>query len=269
MRKNTDNHKPIIGILLLIIILQGLFILIKLPKKERPAPVIPPKPRPVAVFKGRIAIVLDDWGYNLNNMETAQKIRYPFTAAVLPSLAFSSQAASQLHEWGKEVILHLPLEPMEISRLEKNTIMVSFDERKVSEILYSDLESIVFARGVSNHMGSRATSEVKTMRAILRELKLRNLYILDSVSTPNSLIPSLAKEMGVNFARRDIFLDNQADPEYIRGQLNKLKARSRSKGYAIGIGHDRKATLEVLAQVMPEMEREGYKFVLVSELVRK
>jgi polysaccharide deacetylase 2 family uncharacterized protein YibQ len=39
-------------------------------------------------------------------------------------------------------------------------------------------------------------------------------------------------------------------------------------GQAIGIGHDRKITLEVLKEVMPSIEKEGYKFVFVSELIR-
>jgi hypothetical protein len=74
--------------------------------------------------------------------------------------------------------------------------------------------------------------------------------------------------MQIAFANRDVFLDNREEPEYIMGQINKLKNIAKVYGRAIGIGHDRKVTLEVLKGAMPELEKEGYKFVFVSELLR-
>jgi len=74
--------------------------------------------------------------------------------------------------------------------------------------------------------------------------------------------------MRVPYAKRDIFLDNIEDTPYIKDQLNKLKAKARMYGYAIGIGHDRPVTLAVLKEAIPQLKKEGYKFVFVSELVR-
>ncbi len=231
-----------------------------------------PKPTPplkkVAVFKGRIAIVIDDWGYNLNNLETAAQIRYPLTVSVLPNLAYSGKVAEKLHSLGFEVILHLPMEPKELYRLEKNTIMVSMDEAAINRIIEEGLASLVYARGVSNHMGSLATQDARTMAIIFKELKSRHLYFLDSLVSTKSICALLTKKLGLGFARRDIFLDNTEDPQYIKGQIDKLKARARVNGKAIGIGHDRGHTLEVLKEVMPHIEEEGYKLVFVSELVR-
>jgi polysaccharide deacetylase 2 family uncharacterized protein YibQ len=43
---------------------------------------------------------------------------------------------------------------------------------------------------------------------------------------------------------------------------------ARSKGYAVGIGHDRKKTLEALTEAIPRLKKEGYRLVYLSELVK-
>ncbi len=256
--KKKQRHKTIIVALLLIILFQWAYILISKPK------------RPVKVYikpKGKIAIVLDDWGYNLNNLTLADEINYPLTCSILPNLKYSSAAASQLHARGFEIILHLPLQPREKYSLEKDTITVSLDKKSVLDIIDRDLASIVYAKGVSNHMGSLATEDRKIMAVIFKELKKRHLYFLDSLVSSKSICADLARKIDLKFTKRDVFLDNKQEPEYIRGQLRKLKTKAMVYGQAIGIGHDRHATLEVLKELMPEIEKEGYKFVFVSELV--
>jgi hypothetical protein len=142
------------------------------------------------------------------------------------------------------------------------------DEAKIKEIIDLDLSSIQFAKGVSNHMGSKATEDPKTMNIIFNELKNKHLYFLDSFVTGKSVGQELANKINIKFAKRDVFLDNVLDAKYIRQQIYQLKIKARQKGEAIGIGHDRKITLEILKEVMPELEKEGYKFVFVSELVK-
>lgn len=235
----------------------------KKPKKEIKHPRVITRP-----IKGKIAIVLDDWGYNLNNLSRVSEIKQPLTLAILPNLNFSRKIAQDLHQRNFEIILHLPMEPKEKYNLEQNTILISMNKSQVDLALSKDLSSIVYAKGVSNHMGSRATSDIKTMEIVFKELKKRGLYFLDSYVITQSVCQELALKIGLRFAKRDIFLDNDNDPAYIREQLYKLKLKANSKGYAIGIGHDRKNTLQVLKETLPEMEKEGYKFVLVSELAR-
>ena len=227
----------------------------------------PQAPKKAASLQGKIAIVLDDWGYNLNNLETVREIRSPLTAALLPNLAYSKEMAKELHGLGLEIILHLPMEPSERYRLEQNTILASMDEAGIKKIIEDDLAGLLYAKGVSNHMGSLATQDARVMKAVFAQLKSRHLYFLDSLVSTKSICASLAKNMGLGFAKRDIFLDNVADPAYIRGQLDKLKARARASGSAVGIGHDRRHTLEVLKEELPKLEKEGFKLVFVSDLI--
>lgn len=264
MRKEKKYQIAVV-FLCLVVFLQWMFMLSAKPRRAR---VIRPAPAPIVAIKGKIAIVLDDWGYNVNNLQAAARIKYPITAAVLPNLSYSRRICETLHRRGFEIILHLPLEPHQNYHLEKDTILTSMDPARVMEILDADLNSLAFVRGVSNHMGSRATEDAGLMGIILGELKKRRLYFLDSYDTSNSVCAEAAKSAGVSFARRDVFLDNSSDPEYIKRQIFQLKTKARISGRAVGIGHDRKVTLRVLKEVMPELEKEGYKFVYVSELVK-
>ena len=254
------NLKIGIWVLSAIVVIQWIFIIaITRPKK---APKIP------LVVKGKIGIVIDDWGYNLNNLSIAEQIKHPLTIAILPKLPFSQTIADKLHGHGFEIILHLPMEPKEKIRLEKNTITTFMDEGTIRNILGQDLTDIKHASGISNHMGSRATQDTKTMEIIFKELKKRRLYFLDSLVSADSVCFDLAHKMHLGFAKRDIFLDNIESAEYIKGQIYKLKTRATVFGQAIGIGHDKKVTLEVLKEIMPSIEKEGYKFVFISELVK-
>jgi len=261
--KNNKSKFPAAVIIMVIAFFAIVFLISKKPpaKQEKPA-FVPPS------YKGKIAIVIDDWGYNLYNFPLAEKIKYPFTAAVLPNLKNSKEASSRLNASGFEVILHLPMEPKEKLRLENNTIKTGSTKEEIERIVKNDLESIVYAKGVSNHMGSNLTENKPAMSVILKELKKRKLYFLDSFVTGGSVAKELSAKYGVAFIKRDIFLDNKADKNYIRQQLAKLKSYAKRQGYAVGIGHDRKTTLETLIEEMPKLSKEGYKLVFVSELAR-
>ena len=256
------KYKVIIAVLSLIIILQGIFLVRILAKK--------PKIKAAAAIKPRIAIVLDDWGYNLNNLHFLNEIPYPLTISILPNLTYSKLIAREINNKGREIILHLPLEPTpsEVMRLERNTILTNMDAKQIRDIFIEDLNSIVYARGVSNHMGSKATSDLAVMEVIFREMHKKNLYFLDSLVSKKSVCEKLARKRNVKFAKRDIFLDNESDPAYIKGQINKLRLRALRLGYAVGVGHDRMITLEVLKEVMPQLEKEGFQFVFVSDLAK-
>ncbi len=256
------TYKITILILLVLVIIETTLLIhlwVIRPKKIIKIPTIP---------KGKIAIVIDDWGYNLDNLYLLDQIKYPFSASILPRLDYSKVVATELHRRGVQIILHLPMEPHEKYRLEKNTILTSMDEQTIINIIIQDLADIHYAIGVSNHMGSKATQDLRTMSIVLNELKRRNLFFLDSFVSPKSICSNLAAKLRVGFAKRDIFLDNKEEVEYIKGQIYKLKKKAEMYGRAVGIGHNRKISLEVLKETMPELEREGYKFVFVSELVR-
>ncbi|MDD5465241.1 MAG: divergent polysaccharide deacetylase family protein [Candidatus Omnitrophica bacterium] len=227
-----------------------------------------PAKKKVAAVKGIIAIVIDDWGYHLDNLAIIKKIKVPLTCAILPNLKNSGPVARELNGLGFEIILHLPMEPKEKYRLESNTITSAMDAGQIHDILDEDLASVIFAKGISNHMGSQITEDEKISTIVMAEAKKRKLYFLDSFVTAKSVCREVSAKIKAKFARRDIFLDNQNDPAYIRGQLMKLKNLARRRKNVVAIGHDRRNTLALLNEMLPMMKREGYRFVFLSEIAR-
>jgi polysaccharide deacetylase 2 family uncharacterized protein YibQ len=219
----------------------------------------------------RIAIVLDDFGYNNKNVNAVFNIQAPVTFSILPHHPYSKRIAELAHQKAYEAVLHLPLEPYETDKSikpEKVTIMSAMKSQEVVAALAEMLKTVPYAKGASNHQGSKATENYELMKVIFTDLKQRHMYFLDSLVTSKSVCKKLARETGIGFGRRDVFLDNKEDFEYIKGQFTQLVKRAKRAGSAIGIGHDRPKTVEALAVLMPEAEKEGVKFVFLSELIK-
>ncbi|PIQ89987.1 MAG: hypothetical protein COV72_00300 [Candidatus Omnitrophica bacterium CG11_big_fil_rev_8_21_14_0_20_42_13] len=280
----------IITVLSIIIIIQSFF-LIKLlktgikpkplkqeasqaQKQTRPAEETPDETPPEKARdqekRIKIAIIIDDWGYNIKNLDILQTMRYPITLSILPNLAYSRRIDQEAHDLGFETMLHLPLEPHKSKNmaLEKNTIMTTMTDKEIISILKNALENIPHAKGVSNHQGSKATGDQRVIKTIFKILKEKDLFFVDSL-TSKSVCAKVASEFNMKFAARSVFLDNQLNEKYIENQMWILVKKAKSSGNAIGIGHDRRPTLEVLSRIMPSIaENEGVEFVFASELTR-
>ena len=218
----------------------------------------------------KVAIVIDDWGYNLNNISLLDSIEIPLTLAILPNLPFSSEIASIEHKHAnRELILHMPMEPENNSlRLEKGTILDSTDSAKISSLIENALITVPFVKGISNHMGSKVTRNREVIGIVMKELKPRNMFFLDAVAVSDTICEQVAKKYGIAFAKRDVFLDNLAEKEYISTQFDQLIAVALEKGSAVGIGHDKSLTLETIKEKARQLEGSNIEFVLISELVR-
>ncbi|MDP3791796.1 MAG: divergent polysaccharide deacetylase family protein [Candidatus Omnitrophota bacterium] len=237
---------------------------LKVPAKKKALPAVQKK-----FSNPKIAIVMDDFGYNMNNTDNLFAAGQPVTLSILPNLPYSRRVAQLAHSKKYEIILHLPLESNDKSApKELGTIRTDMDNKKISSILGEDIASVPGLKGISNHQGSKATEDKATMSVILADLKSRNLYFFDSLVTDKSVCMEAAKNAGVPYAKRDMFLDNDSSPDYIEKQVLSLRRLAFRKGSAIGVCHDRKNTVAVLSRMMPELSAEGIEFVPLSEMVR-
>ena len=170
----------------------------------------------------------------------------------------------------REIILHLPMEPQGYPDKDPGpgALMVGMDEGGIDALLDRDLRGLPAVAGLNNHMGSAATSDPVTMAALMKVLKRRDLFFLDSLTTSRSVAYREARREGVRALRNRTFLDYDLDnPERIRHNLEVLAASARKHGFAVGIGHPHPVTAEVLAREIPRLEREGIRFVTLSELL--
>lgn len=230
-----------------------------------------------AKHETRVAFVIDDWGYSLKNVEALLKIDRPVTLAVLPHLRYSKEISKLVRKNSKnyDVILHLPLESKSGKASEQDTIRRNMKRERVLSILKDDIEGVPGIIGVSNHQGSKATENREIMKIILGELKKRNLFFLDSRTTPVSVCGRISEKIGLRHAERDVFLDLAQKKEekqyraYIKKQIRELMRIAKTKGSAIAIGHDRKLTLEVIRNSIADIEKENIKIVPLKQLVGK
>ncbi|MBC7326762.1 divergent polysaccharide deacetylase family protein [bacterium] len=218
-------------------------------------------------YKYRIAIVIDDVGYDLPLLEEFLKLNIPLTFSILPNLNNSSVSAQLARRYGRTIILHMPMQAEMNLPMDENFITVDLTSPEVSSRIERALQSVPGVVGMSNHMGSLATQNEKIMDAVMSTLAKHNLFFLDSLTTPHSVGQKCARNWGVPYLKRDVFLDNEDDPEYILGQLKELVSIALRKGKAIGIGHLKAKTLEALKLALPYFEEKNVKVVPLNELL--
>jgi len=216
-----------------------------------------------------VAIIFDDAGYGLKAAREIESIGRPVTISVLPHLPYSSLIAEEAPGRGIQVILHLPMEPdNDAIQLGEGGIKGAMSDEEIRRAVAADLESIPNAVGANNHMGSLGTADTRVMRAVLEEMRARHLFFVDSVTSRHSVAAQVAREMGVPTAARAVFLDNEDDEAYVRGQFRTLMTIAQARGQAVAIGHVGKVTARVLVSLLPEFDEAGIQLVRVSDLVR-
>ena len=229
----------------------------------------PPQIETKPSITGRIAIVIDDLGPNLKIAREFLALNYPLTFSILPFYTHSKDIAAEAHSQGREVMVHLPLEPLksEEYKPEKGTLYTSMDEGTLLNQLREDLSAIPPVSGVNGHMGSKFTEDRKSMEIALRELNNRGLYFLDSLTTGKSVGSSVGRDIGMRFTKRDVFLDRELEGKTIEKRLIQLSELSRKRGHAIGIVHPYSDSLNALKKLLPVLSSEGIEVVPVSQTI--
>ena len=219
------------------------------------------------VQKPRIVFIIDDVGYNKRYTELLFSLDPHVTLAILPQLPYSKYFAEEAKKRGFPAILHLPLEPEDRDEDPgPGKITVDMGANDVKAILEKDLASVPGVIGVNNHMGSRATRDRSLMYLILKELKERHLLFLDSMTHPNSIGHRVAFALGMPMLKRDVFLDNKDDYDYVMNHINEACQVAKQSGIAVVIGHYREKTLSAIKKATPRLEAEGFELATLTDV---
>jgi len=243
-----------------------------LPRPVPPAAVVPaPDTRIVKPSSlPMLAIVIDDMGQDLHKLDELFKVGVPITVAVLPHLQYSADTASKAHSRGWEVILHLPMEPKGSDEHDpgKGALWTVMTPAEVRGQLDGDINDVPYVIGMNNHMGSKFTEDGPLMREVLAVAKKKKLFFLDSRTSSKSVVMSIARDMGVASADRDVFLDNDKDVASIKKRIREAVALARRNGSAIAIGHPYPETIKALQEAIPGISGSEITVVRLSELVK-
>lgn len=215
-----------------------------------------------------ISIIIDDMGYRLKSGNQAINLPGALTYSFLPHSPHVVTLAKLAHKQEKEVMLHLPMEAESGKKLGPGGLTECMTEKKFEEVLVSSINSIPYAKGFNNHMGSLLTKSSLWMNRLMHTVAInKRLFFVDSKTTSDSVALKVAQAKGLKGINRDIFLDHEESKEFIEKQLRKLITRARLKGTALAIAHPKKITLSILEQWLPELEAKGIKLVPVSMLI--
>lgn len=206
-----------------------------------------------SVFAGKLAIVIDDFGYRPTTENQVIALPAPITVAVLPNAPHAREMATKAHEHGHEVLIHLPMAPLSKQLLEKDTLRPEMSSDEIERILRDAVAKVPYATGLNNHMGSAMTSSLFGMQKVMQALSRYNLYFLDSMTIGNSQSARAAAGTGVRIIERNVFLDDTQNEADIRTQFNRAVALVRRNGTAIAIGHPHPSTVRVLQQMLPQL----------------
>lgn len=229
---------------------------------------------PVVRARPQIALVFDDLGYSTQGLsKELLEIDAILSFAVLPGLPFSAAFAESARAYGHEVILHLPMEPEDISHYHpgENALLVDLDLAENRRRLRLALDDLPFFSGVSNHMGSRFTAFPQGMQMVMEEMRRRDpgLFFLDSRTTPYSVVTERAERVGVPCLRNSLFLDGREGEGVVPAtQVGRLARIARHQGAVIGIGHVRGDTIEAVREAVEDWKSQGFELVSLSRMLR-
>ena len=231
----------------------------------------PPKAEVPPPAKGvEVAIIVDDLGRGTRTARQLLAIKQPVTLAILPIEAQAAEVARMAHAAGREVMLHVPMEPQGFPVVDPgdDALLVNLPPAELHDRLTALLGGVPHVAGINNHMGSRFTEDERAMTVVMAVLRQHGLYFVDSLTSGNSVGTATARQAGVPSLRRDVFLDNVPEVAAIAREIRRLAAKAARNGSAVGICHPYPETITALRQELPALASQGVKFVPVSTLLK-
>lgn len=184
------------------------------------------------VFAGKLAIVIDDFGYRPHTENQVLALPPNISVAVLPNAPHAREMATKAHNSGHEVLIHLPMAPLSKQPLEKDTLRPDMSSDEIERIIREAVNNVPYAVGLNNHMGSAMTSSLFGMQKVMQALEHYNLYFLDSMTIGNSQAMRAASGTGVKVIKRKVFLDDTQNEADIRRQFTGPSQRFRYRDWS-------------------------------------
>jgi uncharacterized protein len=230
------------------------------------APPEHPRPEP----PGMLAVIIDDAGYSLSELQPFLELPGPLTIAVLPNLPNSREAARRVLAAGKDLILHCPMEALGGENAGPGALRTDMSRQEIESLLDQAFASVPGAPGMNNHMGSRATADPAFMEVVLGYLKREGKFYVDSRTTAATVGPQVARSLGVPSLQRDIFVDRDTAAGEIAAAFSRGVGEARAGGSAVLIGHvQTRGVVDILRAEEDGLARQGVRLARLSDVMRQ
>ncbi|MCW8886334.1 MAG: divergent polysaccharide deacetylase family protein [Motiliproteus sp.] len=220
-----------------------------------------------SVTQPALVVLIDDVGDNLARGEAAVELPGPITYAILPHSPFGKLLARKALADDKEVMLHAPMQNTHNRPLGPGALTSALDRQEFIKVLEQGLDFVPGVVGMNNHMGSLLTRLRPQMSWVMEVVKQRELFFLDSRTTADSVAWKVARDSGVPYLRRDVFLDHERTPEFVEKQFLRALKIARKRGVAVIIGHPYPVTVNFLQKALPLLDEQGVRLLSASGLL--
>lgn len=217
----------------------------------------------------KIVIVIDDLGLDRRRSRETVELPGPLTMSYMAYAEDLKAQTTSARRAGHELMLHVPMEPSSTTiDPGPNVLLSGMTAPELQSNIDWNLDQVSGYVGINNHMGSRFTSDPDGMALVVQALKKRGLLFLDSLTSGRSVAHDTARDAGIPYAIRNVFLDHEDDLAAINRQLKRTEQVAKQTGLAIAIGHPRDKTLEALHTWLPTLDKKGFQLVPISAVVR-
>ena len=211
----------------------------------------------------KLAIIMDDISTNAQASEL-KKLSIKVTPSIFPPEKQHPKTAELAKEFSVYMV-HLPLQALNYTNEKANTLHTGDSKEKISQRIKDIKNDFKDVKYINNHTGSGFTSDFKSTLALLAELKNSEIYFIDSLTTNKSTVLDASKKLGLKYAYRDVFLDNEQNVSKILKMINNAVAVAKKDGVAIAICHPYKSTFEAL-KIAQKDAFKGVEVVYVDKI---
>lgn len=211
----------------------------------------------------KLAIIMDDISTNAQASEL-KKLSIKVTPSIFPPEKQHPKTAELAKEFSVYMV-HLPLQALNYTNEKANTLRTGDSKEKISQRIKDIKNDFKGVKYINNHTGSGFTSDFKSTLALLDELKNSEIYFIDSLTTNKSTVLDASKKLGLKYAYRDVFLDNEQNVSKILKMINNAVAVAKKDGVAIAICHPYKSTFEAL-KIAQKDAFKGVEVVYVDKI---
>ncbi|HAY94189.1 MULTISPECIES: divergent polysaccharide deacetylase family protein [unclassified Shewanella] len=217
-------------------------------------------------YAAQLALIIDDIGYRHTD-KAVLALPNTVTLAVLPHTPLGKELANAGHQKGHEIMLHLPMQALNGKTLGLGGLTNTMTEAQIRTSVIDAINSVPFAKGANNHMGSLLTQLDDPMLWVMETLKQKQLYFVDSMTTRFTKAGDNADKLGIPLLKRQLFLDNDTSANALERQFNLMISQAHTQGSLVAIAHPYPETMRFLEANLHRLKTEGIDLVPASSLL--
>ncbi len=195
--------------------------------------------------------------------------RVPFAFALRPDVKGAAELGKRVRDARHETLLALPMEPRGYPRIDPGTdaILLDLSRIEIENRIGRSLTTVGPVRGVISRLGSAALDDPDVMRAVLDEMRRRDLPFFDAHGPGPSVVEEVGEETGARTLPVGATLDGAGrTPASVRAKLKEIVELASQRGALAVTLRPNALVLTVLEAEWPKLRAEGVDFVPASRL---